>query len=227
MFERAPRVDLAGKRGLVGRELRALLRRTEESVVAMRRQGLPAHAASEFGALIRLIGEAQELADVLSIARPHRSSGLQSVDLNSFLRSHEPAFRRDVDSRVLVTVRPSPASAVVTTNLAELEAVIRHLVCRAAGEMLAGGELVISTGWLDHVPYETPFGELRAEPHARLTVSDTGAGFRDDLHARVFHTPVEDLDASVAAIVHRIGGCLILEHEAGQGSRVHICLPVE
>ncbi len=153
----------------------------------------------------------------------------RAIPLNAFLIDHEPQLSRTLTQGVVLVIRPSAHNGSVLATPAELERLVIALVSYACAAMPDGGELTISTGWLDQVA-GAALPTVRPRRYVRLTVSDTGASGTRDPNAELLDpSPVQGTDDapaySVAVAVRRLNGWLIVENENGTGTRVHVCLP--
>lgn len=153
----------------------------------------------------------------------------RAILLNAFLADHEPQLSRILTRGVALVVRPSAHSGSVLATPAELERLLLTLVSHACAAMPDGGEVTISTGWLDQVAGVT-LPSVRPRRYVRLTVSDTGERSDRDPNAELLNPPLvkgtdEDPAYSIAVAVRRLNGWLIVENEDGTGTRVHVCLP--
>jgi len=216
---------------LVGHDLKQVLTMAEAHVEQLHRHVPPSEPASrELSGLRRTLAEADELAETLLEA--HRVHGVErwAIDLTAFLTQRETSIRESVDPAVAVTFKLYPTMGMVVANESELEEILRRLISNAIRSMPSGGDLTITTGWLDHVPSGAPREPARPKRYARLTVCDTGPEPEEDAPSRLLAIAGGDdrltnVDDDVATLVRRLGGWIILEGEDGDGTRVHVCLP--
>jgi len=153
-----------------------------------------------------------------------------ALDVNGLVSMLEPSIRQMVDPAIAVSVQLGEPAGVVFANADEVDWLIRSLVDAAVEAMPTGGDLTISTGWLDHVSCSALRSGHAPRPYIRLTVGDTGPGRSREAWQRATETQSTELSThsirdSVAAVVARLGGCMIFENASGSGSRVHMCLP--
>jgi CheY-like chemotaxis protein len=106
-----------------------------------------------------------------------------------------------------------------------LEQVVVNLVINARDAMTGGGQLTVSVR----------NDESGEQPHARLTVTDTGIGMDAATRARVFEpffttkAPGKGTGlglATVYAIVDQAGGRITVESEVGAGTEIAVMLPL-
>jgi signal transduction histidine kinase/ActR/RegA family two-component response regulator len=173
--------------------------------------------------LLELINE------VLDIAR---------IETGNLALSAEPVLPSDVVSDVIDLVRPLAVerSISITTNLRPIDAyvladrqrlrqVLLNLLSNAVKYNRIGGTITVGCDQPD-------------PSHLRVTVTDTGGGIPDDLHAKLFqpferlgaeHTGIEGTGVGLALsrrLAEAMDGTLDFESTVGQGSTFWIELPV-
>jgi len=153
----------------------------------------------------------------------------RAIPLNTFLVDREAMMAKTLTAGVVLIVRPSANSGMVLATPRELERLILALVSHACAAMPGGGELTISTGWLDQVA-GTMLPSARPRRYVRLTISDTGEGTDRDPNAELLDVSAtsgseHEPQYSIAVAVRRLNGWLIVENEDRTGTRVHVCLP--
>jgi signal transduction histidine kinase len=196
---------------------------------------LPRHLAGgqdstqAFTELRSLLTHVDLLASTLLETLRLRTAGRTAVAINDFLSEREDLLQRTLGRGVTLSIRESATGGVVLASEAELERLVFALVSNACIAMPDGGEVTISTTWLDHGAGTEP----RAWPRRfiRITVGDTGDGLDRNLHMRLLEPFPGDMRAadaerdSVVSAVRRLHGWLIVESEDRIGTRVHVCLP--
>jgi signal transduction histidine kinase len=186
-----------------------------------------------FTQLGRALVEADQIAEALlgNVHRVERIAPAQPpVDIDGLLTQMKPSVVRALDPAITLSIRLAGENGTVFAHEEELAGIIRRLIDGAADAMPSGGEMSISTGWLDHVSggrFGIGVGPRR---FMRVSVADTGAGSYIDTYQRVLAPPSAEPSSapaasSIAADVSQMGGHLILESADGEGSRVHVCLP--
>jgi signal transduction histidine kinase len=197
---------------------------------------LPRHLAGgenpkqAFTELRTLLTHVDLLASTLLETLRLRTPGRTAVSINDFLSERDGLLRRTLGPGVTLAIRESATDAVVLASVAELERLLFALVSNACIAMPDGGEVTISTTWLDH---GAGAEQQRTWPRRfiRITVGDTGDGLDRNLHMRLlepFPGDIRPLDAerdSVVSAVRRLHGWLVVESEDRVGTRVHVCLP--
>jgi CheY-like chemotaxis protein len=132
---------------------------------------------------------------------------------------------------IVAELRPGPP---VQADPTELDQVVLNLVVNAADAIPAIGQIVIGTGTADH-DAAAGAGKVnsRPEPHARLTVADTGVGMDATVQAHMFEPFFTTKGgggtglglATVYGIVERMGGTIGVSSTPGHGSVFEIDLP--
>jgi signal transduction histidine kinase len=154
----------------------------------------------------------------------------RAILLNGFLIDREGLMAKTLPPGIVLIVRPSPNSGSVLATPMELERLLLALVSHACAAMPGGGEITISTGWLDQLAGST-LPNIRPRRYVRLTISDTGDSADRDPNAELLDlaaisgTEDQSGQQSIAVAVRRLNGWLIVENEDRTGTRVHVCLP--
>lgn len=187
------------------------------------------HSKQAFTELRTLLTHVDLLASTLLDTLRHRTAGRTAVAINDFLSEHEDMLRRTLSRGVTLTIQESATGGVVLASVSELERLLFALVSNACMAMPDGGEVTISTTWLDHGAGAQQSTWPRR--FIRITIGDTGEGLDRNLHMRLlepFAGDIRPLDAerdSVVSAVRRMHGWLIVESEDRIGTKVHVCLP--
>jgi len=197
---------------------------------------LPRHLApgdpakQAFSDLRSLLTHVDLLASSLLDTLRQRAAGRTALSINDFLLEREARLRQTVGAGVSLRIQSCAAGGVVLASIDELERLLFALVSNACIAMPDGGELVISTTWLEHGAGAEPRGAWPRR-YVRLTISDSGDGLDGHLHMRLLEAIPGDIRAadaerdSVVSAVRRLHGWLIVESEESVGTRVHVCLP--
>jgi signal transduction histidine kinase len=189
------------------------------------------HAARKaFADLRSLVTHVDFLATVLINSLEARTEGRTAIALNDFIAEREPFLRRTLAPGVTLDVRLSAAGGVVLASTGALERLLFALVSNACLAVPDGGEVAVSTCWLDHA---AGAGHTGAWPrqYARLTVGSTGRRFDCAGYLRLLDPIRGDVPAdaaerdSIVSAVRRLYGWLIVESDERTGTRVHVCLP--
>ena len=157
------------------------------------------------------------------------------VDLNEVVRGMETMLSRLIGEDVTLATRLDPTAGCVRADPAQLEQMIVNLAVNARDAMPLGGRLTLETGFvrLDEGFAREHVG-LRAGPHVRLVVRDTGVGMDGLIKAHLFEPffttkgPGKGTGlglATVYGIVTQSGGAIRVDSEPGQGAVFTIDLP--
>ena len=197
--------------------------------------GLGGHALMQAAAdrdlaeLRRGLAEADHVAEALfergENLAPHQP---QTLDVQALLLKIEPSLQLAVTPAIRLTVRDADGVSLVTADVSTLETIVRRLVDGAARLMRGGGELVLSVGWLDCLSGNWPAAPRAPYRFVRLTL--TGIGREPETRAwwRVLEPPPgapRGATDSIAGMIDRLDGCILIEGAAGGGHRLHVCLP--
>jgi PAS domain S-box-containing protein len=167
-----------------------------------------------------------------------RQGNYQSValDLNRVVQETIDLLSRTVDKRIEIAHGPTPGPAVITGDPGQIQQVVLNLALNARDAMPKGGRLDFS---LSEVTIDQSY--CRVQPDARpgrcwvLTVSDTGVGMPRDVRDRIFEpfftTKPEGKGSGMGlamsyGIVKSHGGWIVVDSVVGQGTMMHIYLPI-
>jgi signal transduction histidine kinase/CheY-like chemotaxis protein len=158
------------------------------------------------------------------------------ADLNAMVRDVEKMLRRLVreDIELRTTLCPDPLPVLV--DYGQMEQVLLNLVINARDAMPKGGRLSITTGFsAPDAPHAGDSGVVRLDPHALLSVSDTGRGMDEATRARIFEPFFTTKEAgkgtglglaTVYGIVRQSGGEIEVESAPDEGTTFRIALPL-
>jgi nitrogen-specific signal transduction histidine kinase/CheY-like chemotaxis protein len=145
-------------------------------------------------------------------------------DLNEVVAGMGTMLRRLIGEDVELVTTLHPAPIWIKADPGQVEQVILNLAVNGRDAMPQGGRLSLQTAVVAR----------DARPHARLTVSDTGAGMTPDVQAHLFEPFFTTKGvgqgtglglATVYGIVDQSGGQITVESAPGQGARFDIYLP--
>ena len=187
-----------------------------------------AAADRDLAELRRGLAEADHVAEALFERGEKLPPTTPTLDVQALLLKLEPSLQLAVTRAIRLSVRDADGASPVSADVNTLEAVIRRLVDGAARLMQGGGELVLSAGWLDCLSGSWPTAPRAPYRFVRLTL--TGYGRESDTRAwwRVLEPAPgvpRGATESIAAMVGRLDGCVLIEGAAGDGHRLHVCLP--
>ena len=157
------------------------------------------------------------------------------LDIDAIVREVETLLRRTIGEHVELTTRGAPDLGPVRADRGQIEQILLNLAVNGRDAMPTGGTLTVETdnAMVDE-DYAALHPNLRAGPHTRLRVSDTGIGMDRDTLERAFEpffsTKPKDEGtglglATVYGIVTQTAGRVSLESEVGVGTTVTILLP--
>lgn len=157
------------------------------------------------------------------------------LDLNAAVTGLAETLRATLAPEVTLVTHLAPKVGWVRLDPSQVEEVITSLIASAGEAMPGGGILTVSTrdealepGGVRSRP------DLPPGPYTVLEVSDTGAGMRPDVLARVFdpfsttNEPRQRAGLELAAvygIAMQAGGHAEAESEVGKGSTFRVYLP--
>jgi signal transduction histidine kinase len=185
------------------------------------------HACTDRGAALcrQLVGLARKAPQA-----PH------PVDVRSVPEGLSRIVRRLLPPEVLLSVDVPPGPVLAVADPSQLEIAVLNLAVNARDAMPSGGRLEIA---VDVVDLPAPAGRASRDAPparwARLSVRDTGTGMDAETLARArepFFTTKGDGRgtglglSTVDAIASALGGRLVIESTAGEGTRVSVLLPV-
>jgi len=167
---------------------------------------------------------------LLAFSRIQRLS-MSAVAVNDVIETMQQLLRHTIGKDIVVHTELDPEVSHAVCDANQLENAILNLAINARDAMPEGGVLTISTRrrHLDDAP------DVAGGDYVGITVADTGTGMTPEVRARAaepFFTtkPVGKGTglglAQVYGIAHQPGGTLRIESEPGQGTIVHILLPV-
>jgi two-component system, cell cycle sensor histidine kinase and response regulator CckA len=157
------------------------------------------------------------------------------MDLNTVITGMEDMLRRLIGEEVELVLAPGSALGYIKMDPGQLEQVILNLVVNARDAMPQGGKLTIET-----LPVEFDerqvcrYAGLKAGPHVRLVVSDTGCGMDATIRARLFEPffttkqrgKGTGLGLSIVyGIITQSGGHIEVDSVPGRGTQFSIYLP--
>ena len=157
------------------------------------------------------------------------------LDLNDLVRGSEKLLRRVLGEDVELVTSLQPALWTVRCDQGQIEQVILNLAINARDAMPSGGRLIIETENMqvdEGLVASNSF--MRAGPHVRLKVSDSGIGMTKEARAHVFEpfftTKPQGKGtglglAMVYGIMKQNEGYILVESELGRGTTFELYLP--
>jgi len=153
------------------------------------------------------------------------------VAVNDVIARMHSLLRHAIGGTIGIEINLDAETGFGCSDANQLENAILNLAINGRDAMPDGGTLTISTARvrIDQAP------ELEPGDYVRITVSDTGHGMAPDIASRAvepfFSTKPLGKGtglglAQVYGIAQQSGGTVRIESQEGQGTRVHILLPV-
>ena len=146
------------------------------------------------------------------------------LDLNEIVSGLQRMLRRLLGEDIEVLTALAADLGSVSADPGQLEQVLMNLAVNARDAMPQGGELRI----------ETANVELEGEPHAMVSVSDSGLGMSPEVQSRLFEPFFTTKEkgqgtglglATVYGIIKQSQGEITVESEQGRGTTLRIYLP--
>ncbi len=157
------------------------------------------------------------------------------LDLNGVVRECEKLLHRSLGEDVELVSTLHPELWMARCDAGQMEQVILNLAINARDAMPRGGKLIIETA---NVEVDDEFVQqnrfMRAGPHVRLRVRDTGEGMAPEVKAHLFEPffttkpPGKGTGlglATVYGIVKQSEGSILLESDPDHGTTFDIYLP--
>jgi nitrogen-specific signal transduction histidine kinase/CheY-like chemotaxis protein len=180
---------------------------------------------------------AKELVQrILSFSRPQEQQ-LVSINLQPIVEEAVRLLRSTIPAGIELQFAAVAALPAVRADASQIHQVVLNLVTNAWHAMNgSGGRIDISLAAcrVDNTLCQS-HPELRAGPHVRLSVQDSGAGMDAATIARIFDpfftTKLPGQGAGLGlSVVHGIvrahGGAIVVDSAPGRGSIFHVYLPV-
>jgi PAS domain S-box-containing protein len=157
------------------------------------------------------------------------------LDLNAVVRESEKLLHHSLGEDVDLVTTLHPELWMARCDAGQIEQVILNLAINARDAMPGGGKLTIETA---NVEVDDAFVQrnrfMRAGPHVRLRVRDTGQGMASEAKAHVFEPFFTTKSqgkgtglglATVYGIVKQSGGSILLESSPGHGTTFDVYFP--
>ncbi len=162
---------------------------------------------------------------------------VKPVDINACIRGVVSLLERTTIQNIAISVDLGAKFPAVPGDPGQIEQVIMNLALNAMESMPSGGSLIIGTRnvELDKARCGTR-KDARPGKYVLVSVEDTGHGIPKELQHRVFEPFFTTRKAGggpglglavVYGIVKNHGGCVTLESDENEGTRVHVYLPAD
>ena len=158
-----------------------------------------------------------------------------ALDLNVVAKATLELAARVVADGIDTRFIPSAEPAAVFADEGQMHQVLLNLIVNARDAMPAGGTLEVAVAIVDP-PENVRDLPVRASRYVRLSVRDTGTGMDEAVRARVFEPFFTTKEAgkgsglglaTVFGIVAQNGGVLVVDSQLGEGSTMHVYLPLD
>lgn len=231
----AQRMDVVGKlAGGVAHEFNNLLTVMQGHLEALADEtaGQPG-IGDRLAALGRAVDQATRITHGLLTFSGRNPATAVTVDLNAALDGLRSLIAGTVGETIGIEWSLNAAPATVTLGEAQLAQVVLNLALNAREAMPDGGRLTIATANLTEAPAAIARGTTG--PWVRLLIDDTGHGMSDDVRRQAvepFFTTKRPgqgtgLGLSICqGIAEQAGGGIVVQSVMGQGTSVHVYLPV-
>ena len=192
--------------------------------------------AEEVEAIQAAVKRAAELTRQLLAFGRRQVLQPRTIDANAIVQDAAVLMRRLVPEHITIEVRTHHAPLPVHADRGQVEQVITNLILNSRDAMPEGGELQLRTSSVETEPVFDVVGErATAGAYARITVADTGMGMDTITAARAFEPFFTTKPfgrgsglglSSVHGIVKQSGGFVTLDSTAGEGTSIHVHLPL-
>jgi PAS domain S-box-containing protein len=164
---------------------------------------------------------------------------IERVDVNGLVSEVASVVSRTIDKKIQIQLSLEARSSVVEGDASQLQNAILNLALNARDAMPDGGTLLFFTG--DSSANERTGGELShgfelaPGEYVEVRVADTGAGMDEATRARMFEPffttkePGKGTGLGLAAVygtVKSYRGALGVQSARGEGTTIHVYLPV-
>lgn len=230
----------------------AIIGFTDMAIAGMRAADTAEQVDADLQQVRRAADRAAVMArQLLSFSR-QRIAQVRPLDMSEVVRDIEPMLRRILGSHVQFFVDAPSQEWAVLADPGQIEQVLLNLTINARDAMEHGGELTVSVHAVDRaqmaaasaqrawwssptVQEGLPSADARTLGEGLcLMVRDTGSGIPPAVQARMFDpfftTKAEGKGtglglATVRQIVDDLGGFVVLQSAAGEGTRIAVYLP--
>jgi signal transduction histidine kinase len=179
-------------------------------------------ARKEIADLFTCAERASLLARQLLLGARAESADRNVIDLNQVVARAAPLLSRALSERIILRLRLSEEAMPILADVMEIERVLLNLALNARDAMGSAGVLTIETEVV-----------CDPEPHAWMTVTDTGCGLTPEVRGRMFEPFFTTKESgtglglsSVTMTVELLQGALAVESEIGRGTSISVILPL-
>jgi signal transduction histidine kinase/CheY-like chemotaxis protein len=190
-------------------------------------------AAWRIAEIERAAERGRDLVDSILTFGRRTDAGSSLVSASELLSETASLLHASLPSGVELVVARAPPGLAVFGEPAQLQQIIVNL-CRNSAQAMGGSGLIDVTAEAEDLTSARAFsnGELGPGSYARMTVSDAGPGFSEDVAKRLFEPFFTTRPggtglglATVRKIVRDHDGAIDVASAPGKGSRFEIWLP--
>ncbi len=159
------------------------------------------------------------------------------LNLNEVVTESVAMLSRLIGEDIELSTKLSPNLWPVKVDAGQMNQVIMNLAVNARDAMSDGGKLIIQTANVElDQTYLHAHRDVKAGPHAVLSISDTGCGMDEKTKARMFEPFFTTKEtgkgtglglATVFGIVKQSGGHVTVYSEVGRGTTFKVYLPID
>lgn len=193
----------------------------------------------DYGDLIQINQNANRAASLvgqlLAFSRK-QTLRLETIDMRDTLADLTHLLNRLVGEKITLTLSHDPVLKPVRADKRQLEQVLMNLVVNARDAMPAGGEIRITTNYVDlDAPLERDRVTVPAGSYVTVDVSDDGSGIPPDKLQKVFEPfyttkrPGEGTGLGLSTaygIIKQSSGFIFVDSEVDKGTTFILYLPV-
>ena len=174
-------------------------------------------------------------SQLLAFGGARGSAGDAPVMLADAIVDAERLLTRTLAPDITIETRIGAKATWVDIGAVRLQQILLNLALNARDAMPGGGQIIVSTGRVTHVPDRVTPRLDAGRPYVSLAVVDTGTGMPDDVALRALEPYFTTKGpgggsglglATVLEIVKQAGGGLSIETAEGRGTTVRVYLPV-
>ena len=190
-------------------------------------------ARERLGEILRACHGAKELTQKLLVLSRKQPSHARVVEIDDFLRDEAlQRLEQLAGARITVTTNFDADGARIDVDPSALMLMLTSLVLNARDAMPAGGILTMATTTGDIASGEPSGG---AQPHVRVSLTDTGAGMDDAVRARLFEPffTTKRLGtgaglglAIIKGLVEQAGGFIEVKTAPSHGTTMTLAIPL-
>ena len=201
----------------------------------VRRAGDPERVKRLGGNVLLAAKRVADVTDKLLAFSRRRVVRPATIDANEALLDLQPLLGRAVSQTIELSCSLGPGVHPVRVDPGQFEAALINLVVNARDAMPGGGEIVLSTTWMEFTAEDLGDApELPAGDYISVAVTDTGSGMTGETITKAFEPFFTTKDvgkgtglglSQVYGFAKQAGGHARIVSRLGEGTRVEIILP--